>query len=63
MIGIDMLVREQIGVIGYYQQSLRLHPEQADKWNRYLTSERDRLARLLQQYPSTLDITQRAIVW
>lgn len=63
MISTEMFVREMIGVVGYAQQTLRLHPEQAEKVQRYLKSERFRLQIVHEELQDNLDITLRGVVY
>lgn len=63
MIEIDNLVREMLGVIGYSQQTLRLHPDSSEKIQRYLFSERVRLQGVIDERNDNLDILERIVVY
>lgn len=63
MIETENLVREMLSVIGYAQQTLALHPNAADKVQKYLASERVRLAGVVEERNENLSVIDRIVVY
>jgi len=60
---VDRLLSETLAVIGYAQQTLRLHPEQTPKMQKYLAAERIRLQDTKIEFEDNLDILKREVVY
>lgn len=63
MISSERLGLEMVSCMGYYLQTVRLHPEKAEAALRYLKSEHDRFAKLATEREKTLNILDRGIIW
>lgn len=59
----DKLVVEMLSVIGYASQTLRLHPDQTAKVEKYLSSERLRLGQVIKDHQEALSVIDRIVVY